>query len=375
MSQIPSVIALPAEMQIGTVDSSLPPSARANNMRIFPTNVSSVTSSAVSQIVAGAAGYVAEGTMPTTTIIFDLPAGTSPSSFLDPRTLTLNFRMTVTQTVANAGAGNIASAYLRSSAYSFFDRFYVNTQNGIAEDITEYGVVADTLLNMTQNESQRDGTALLYGMNGLYNNNGNQGAALGIYAGRAPALNDTETLSFSIPVISSLVGCTANKFFNIGRTSKMQLAFQTTNIVPISMLTNGVTTAGAHTVTLNDFYLSMSTVDIGSEALRMLDAGLVDGKAYYSGTTYKTTTCSTMPVGSVGTQSLLVGVRGSSVKSLVARFYDGLPASADGSVNGKYDSKCPNANSMNFNVKESVVFLMFLLIHYSTHPAHLGRHS
>jgi hypothetical protein len=44
-------------------------------------------------------------------------------------------------------------------------------------------------------------------------------------------------------------------------------------------------------------------------------------------------------------------LRGSSVKSLFARFQDGGSNSANNSVNGKYDSKLPNANSICFNIQ------------------------
>jgi hypothetical protein len=49
-----------------------------------------------------------------------------------------------------------------------------------------------------------------------------------------------------------------------------------------------------------------------------------------------------------GNQSLLAGIRGSSVKSLFARFTDG--GGVTNSPNGKYDSKNPIANSLNFSI-------------------------
>jgi hypothetical protein len=80
----------------------------------------------------------------------------------------------------------------------------------------------------------------------------------------------------------------------------------------------------------------------------MIDATLPDKKAYIHGTTYKTSSIS-MPAVS-GSQSLLAGIRGSSIKSLFARFQDGGAVSTTNSTNGKYDSKNPLLNSINFNV-------------------------
>jgi len=80
----------------------------------------------------------------------------------------------------------------------------------------------------------------------------------------------------------------------------------------------------------------------------MLDNTLVDGKAYSHGVTYRTSSA-TINSNSSGNQSILAGIRASSVKSLFARFYDASGGTV-GSVNGKYDSKCPLLNSVNYNV-------------------------
>jgi hypothetical protein len=145
--------------------------------------------------------------------------------------------------------------------------------------------------------------------------------------------------------------------FNIGRTSKLQLVFNTASILPMTTyiaLANGT---GAFTVSLTDFFLNLECIDIGSQALASIDAGLVNGISYVSGQTYRTSS-TTIPAGSTGAQSLLVGLRGSSVKSLFARFQDGganagdaATVAARNSVNGKYDSKLPNANSICFNIQ------------------------
>ena len=61
-------------------------------------------------------------------IIFDIPCGTSPSTFLDNRFTTLNF--TVTYALgATAPTAAITSANLRSNANSYFDRMYITSQS------------------------------------------------------------------------------------------------------------------------------------------------------------------------------------------------------------------------------------------------------
>jgi hypothetical protein len=110
-----------------------------------------------------------------------------------------------------------------------------------------------------------------------------------------------------------------------------------------------LTAAPVFTVTLSDFSLQMEYVDIGMSALKLLDETLVDGKAFNQGVTYRTSSVS-LP-STAGSQTLLAGIRGSSVKSLFARFYDtNSLTSLSGSCNGKYDSKNPSINSINFNI-------------------------
>jgi hypothetical protein len=147
-----------------------------------------------------------------------------------------------------------------------------------------------------------------------------------------------------------LIGVTADRFFNIGRTNKLQLALQTCTELPISLLCSGTAQAAATTMTvvLSDFALQCQYVDIGPTALAMVDATLPDKKAYIHGTTYKTSSITFPAV--AGSQSLLAGIRGSSIKSLFARFQDLGVQSTANSINGKYDSKSPNINSINFNV-------------------------
>ena len=86
----------------------------------------------------------------------------------------------------------------------------------------------------------------------------------------------------------------------------------------------------------------------------MLDSTLINGKAYIHGTTYRTSS-TTIPAATSGSQTLLAGIRGSSVKSLFARFAQGgalvTGATTTGACsNGKYDSFNPMINSISFTV-------------------------
>ena len=346
---LPSSVGLPQEMMLGNLDYSIPPDAKSFSVKVQPSNLSQVQGSFTTG--TGATTYWGDMPFPSQNIIFDLPCGASPSMFLDNRFTTLNFQMNITCT--NAGTqstGTLYESYLRGGAYSWFDRMYITSQNGqIVEDIGEFGLVNDTLVALQMNNSVRDGVANQYGFLSSTGIDSQGHKIPNLSAGKTIATTDTETHSYSIPLASGVVGVLADKFLNIGRTSKLQVVLQTSNIIPVTGGTNSAWTgAGTIQVTLSNFSLSCEYVDIGVNALSMLDNTLVDGKSYIHGTTYRTSSVSLPAI--AGSQSLLAGIRASSVKSLFARFYEGGTASANNSVNGKYDSKCPIINSINFSV-------------------------
>ena len=240
---------------------------------------------------------------------------------------------------------------LRSHANSFFDRQYTVGQNGnILEDLTEYGLLNDTLIQLQMNNSVRDGCAIQYGFDPSSSNNTSQGLPLPLLQGTTLG---NECHSFSVPLINSLVGVTADKFFNIGRTSKLQVVFQTTGVLPFtfdgSSLGANLGTAAQFVVTLTDFSLQLEYIDIGLNALKMLDETLVNGQAYNHGISYRTASVSLIS-GATGQQTLLAGIRASSVKSLFARFQEAGVLNNTVSLNHKYDSKNPCINGINFNI-------------------------
>lgn len=339
---------LPQELKLGEVDFSLPADARSYQVNVQPSNVSQVQQTGISLICAASSAPTTLPQFNSQTLYFDLPAGSSPSTFIDNRFTTISFRANVAITTA-VTAASITSAFQRSGGYSWFDRMYITAQNGnIVEDVTEYGLVNDLLVATQLNPATRDSLAVQYGFNADAASIAAQGHQWSSIVGGA-LTTATETFSYSIPLYSSLVGVTADRFFNIGRTNKLQIALQTATELPISILCSATAaTAGAMTVTLSDFAIQCQYVDIGPAALAMVDATLPDRKAYIHGTTFKTSSI-TMPA-VAGSQSLLAGIRGSSIKSLFCRFQDMGTQSTTNSINGKYDSKLPMLNSINFNV-------------------------
>lgn len=357
MAELPSSVGLPQEMMLGHLDYSLPPDSRSMSIKVLPSNINTYQTSGFT-IGAAATTYNGDISIPSQNIIFDLPCGGSPSQFMDTRFTTLNFQATMAITAAGSvGSGTVYNAYQRGGGYSWFDRMYVTSQNGqIIEDIVEFGLVNDTLVNLQMNHSARAGVANQYGFNSpAAPDSYSQGHPWAVLTGNpstgvlSPTTSQIETHSYSIPLSSAVVGVLSDKFLNVGRTSKLQIILQTSSILPITYGTNVVWSAAATAqVTLSNFSLQLEYVDIGINALQMLDQTLVDGKSYIHGVTYRTTSATL--ASSTGFTSLLAGIRASSVKSLFCRFVSGGAAGAANGLHGKYNSFNPLLNNINFNV-------------------------
>jgi hypothetical protein len=86
-------------------------------------------------------------------------------------------------------------------------------------------------------------------------------------------------------------------------------------------------------------------VTLPPAATQMIESSLSDGKYYLQGNQYRVS-ASTISAGVAGFNSILAGVRGSSVKSIFFSFHELLAAR---SHYGKYDSKNPIASQLAFN--------------------------
>ena len=340
---LPSSVSLPSEMMLGSLDYSLPAEARSFQIKVQPSNISQIVSP---DIPIAAALEGSDLAYPSAQLIFDIPCGSSPSTFLDNRFTTLNF--TATYAVgATASAAAISSANLRSNANSFFDRMYITSQNGqIIEDITEYALVNDLLINFQMNNAVRDGVAMQFGFEDGATSNTSQGHAITTFNGRIAAASETCTYSYSVPILSGIIGALSDKMLNIGRTSKLQLILQTSSVLPVTFINTGASNAASSVkVTLSNFSITCEYIDIGASALKMLDQTLVNNQAYIHGVSYRVTT-NTIPAGTSGNISLLAGIRNSSVKSIFVKYVDNLVNSLNnGSVNSKFDGKNPSINS------------------------------
>lgn len=342
-----SQVGFPKELQ-NPIDYSLPANVTSTSVKVVPSNLSSVTSPI--QTLTASSTLQLNGT--SSNIIFDIPAGGSKSQFIDPRFTTLNFR--VQYKVNSAGTNNaVTNAVLRSGAYAFFDRAYMQSQSGVVlDDVNLYGIIQDQLAALEIDVAQRDALALMYGFKyeaaGASGQNDTQGHVIGGWnAASALATSNSPYYSYSIPLLNSLIGKGAAKMFQIGATNKLQLVLQTAAVLPLTLVVGTTGSGGDATVSIiiDNISLNLQYVDIGAEGVRMLEK---TGLQYYSGITYRAST-STLPSTS-GAVSLLTGLRGSSVRSIMTRCSEAATLTTAGCINYLYDSKMPQATSIQYNV-------------------------
>jgi hypothetical protein len=336
----PSVVGFPKSLS-NEIDYTLPDSVESFNVKIAPSNGSSFA--APVQSLTPSASLNLNGS--NTNILFDLPTGVK-SQFWDPRFCFLNFR--VAYEVTNTpSAAVITSAFLRSNANAHFDRLQIISQSGVVlEEIPNYGMVNDMLLQNEINVADRDSLAAMYGLQyeipTVASANINQGHKIAGLDGATLNAASTVYFSYSVPILSSLLGKGASKMLQMA-TNKLQLQLTTAAIAPLTIITGTATTAATFKFTIDNVSISAQMVDIGGEGVKLLGK---TGMQYYNGITYKVSS-GLVPATTAGSIQLLAGIRGSSVRALFLRSVEsGISTAA--SINYFYDSKAPQATSLSW---------------------------
>jgi len=338
-------VGLPKELS-NDIDYQLPAGVNSYNVRVVPSNLSSVVST--TQTLTASSTLQLNGT--STNIIFDLPCSGGKGVHLDPRFTLLNFRVAY-EVPAGASAAVITSARLRSHAMAWFDRMFITSQSGaILEDINQFGLINDTIVATEIDVAQRDVLAGAFGFAYEPESSNSQN----ITAGHALAGINGATLSaaakvyysYSIPLVSALLGKGASKMFNIGQTNRLQLTLQTAQIQPITFVTGTATTAATFVSTMDNIQLSCQYVDVGAEGMRLLGK---TGMQYYNGLTWRVSSTS-VAAGVAGATSILTGIKGSSVRTLGLRVSETSTLTTGGCINQQFDSKAPQSTALSWNI-------------------------
>ena len=148
---------LPSEL-LGLREIQLPQDVTSTIVKVVPSNVSSVQSSTQSTAV----GVNATLTMPSTNVIFSIPAG-NPNQWIDTARSTLSFRAAF-EVVSFGSAVVVTNANLRSHAFAFFNRIFTTSQSGqIIEDVANAALAEHQMLELTVDAASRDSLATMFG--------------------------------------------------------------------------------------------------------------------------------------------------------------------------------------------------------------------
>jgi hypothetical protein len=338
MSAFPSSsIGLPRSLNY-----DMPPSAsdscRSYSVNLSPDGLTSVASPTQNLFTANAA---VQGAFNSQIISFSIPSGNSNSVFLDPSHTTLSFSLTYNLSTGSTATGPVVK--LISSAASFFDQLVLYSNNTPLEQVNQYGLLQNFMLQNTLNLAQRYGGVTI-GM-GTDTNGAN-----GIELGHASAT--TFRYNFSIPLLS-MIGVNSDKLFPVGMVNNLQLQMTTATLLPIVAYCTAITTQPvfSQNFTLSEFSLNMKYIDIGESAAQMLMMTIPDNRILYKTATY-TNSQVTLPSGSSGAQQLLLQIRNTSVKSVYSQFGQSNSVTAQSLVspNGYYDAINITTNSRQLQV-------------------------
>jgi hypothetical protein len=343
-------IGFPAELS-SKLDYTLPSEVSSMDVRIYPNNISSVQTAVTTY---GSATGNQDIVLPTSTFTFALPTGAGKGQFLDPRFTRLNFRINyeIVSATSGATATITSTSSLRSGAHAWIQRAWEESQSGVVvADQPSYDIIADMDSEFGYDVAQRDANSVSLGFEqtgaGSNSINSNQGHAIGnfTYSAATPAAGN-QYFSYSIPVLSPLIGAWAKKFFQIGAVNRHTLNLQLPPLAPVTFnVTSAATTAGTLRVTIDQVSLQLRLVNIPMDALKMI--GKASGVQYYNGQVGRVASQSLGTT--TGVQSWLIGIRGSSVKNLISRFTEGVFTTA-GCVNRYFDTKMPLYSSISYNV-------------------------
>jgi hypothetical protein len=338
MSAFPSSsIGLPRSLNY-----DMPPSAsdscRSYSVNLSPDGITQVQAPTQNLFVAN---HAQQGQFNSQIVSFSIPSGNSNSVFLDPTHTTLSFTLTYNISTASSATGPVVK--LLSSAASFFDQLVLYSNNTPLEQVNQYGLLQNFLLQNTVNLAQRYG-GITIGMGTDTN------SASGIDLGHASAT--TFRYNFSIPLIS-MIGINSDKLFPVGMVNNLQLQMTTSSLLPFVAYCTAVATQPvfSQNFLLSEFALNLKYVDIGEQAAQMLMMTIPDNRILYKSSTY-TNSQVTIPNGSSGAQQLLLQIRNTSVKSVYAQFGQSNSVAAQSLVspNGYYDAINITTNSRQLQV-------------------------
>lgn len=338
---------------LATPEASLSEGVTSQIIKIQPNNVSSITSNNYSGLSASTVST--QPPMVVQDVRFSIPVGMGKNVWLDTAKTTFSFRAKYTVSTAST-TGGIQTAYLQSNALSFWDRLQVINANGVAvEDVPGLGQIEHHKQIWSADVAERDSMALNYGYlaedEETTSYNRTQGHIIKSFTTATAVVVPTGSsyYSYEVPMPSSLLGTGAKGFVPIGALQKLDLVLTTANFLPIVFdVGAGMTVSPTVSVTLDNFSINASYITLDDKSAALLGSPKMH---YVHGITNRSSS-STINSGIAGQTSILMGLRGQSVRGIATRFSSSSLSTA-GAINGVFDSKAILSSGINYFLQGS----------------------
>lgn len=278
--------ALPHEMDY-TLPASLP-SAKNFEIRVQPVNAQSFTAGQVLQ--------------------FDLPCGRR-GQYLDPATSYIRYRITYGAPAAGTTAADYS--YLLGSSYSPFLKQEVYGNNSVLlESINEVGVLANMLLNISLNSSDKAGLSPAMGFSSTTNT---ASATAGHKIWTSATVGAIEGLvhEYATPLIG-ILGTGTDKMFPIGAIYGLRFELTMDNFL---LFTKSISANNLTSCTIDQVEFVANVIELSPEAQSLIEMQNPE-KLHIRSHSYRQAS-NLLASGAVsGSNDLLVGIRVSSLKSI-----------------------------------------------------------
>lgn len=321
------------------------PECSSQLTRIFPNNVSSVTSPTTTMSTNGTFNNLAQNVQE---VRFSVPCGGGRNVFVDSSKSRLNFRVRFVVSVASVGADTTTS-FVQSSGMSFWDRIQHIGGNGqVLDDVVGLAQIMCHKHNYQFDSAERD-SMISYGFRAedetVAGYNYLQGHAIAALTSASTiALQPGQAYDYSMPLPSSLLGPDAKNFCPVGALNALNISLWTGNTLPIVYSNTAATTTPAQvSVIIDNISIDLQYIYLDAKSQSMLNLG----KEFYVHSITNRLSTGSIASSSTGQVSVLIGLRGRSVRSLATRFSESS-ALTTGCCNKSFDSKMIPATQMNY---------------------------
>ena len=343
---IPISQALTSDMLLGLKPSA--PKSRSYRISIAPVNKSIFT--------------------PLDQVIFELPTSRR-GTWLDQSQSYLKFSVQFSAN-ANTTVGG-TGIYLDNSAYSFLQRCDIYHGSNLLETVNEYGQLSNFLIDTSLTQSDKAGLSPLIGTN--YSQSVITTTNAGVFvastiipsvttqvpgdrSGQSCAantdINAAIPYTFSLPLLSGIVGVNASKMLPVGKmTSPLRVELYLA--AKDDAIYYGTAGLGANWQIINVEFCACY-VEIQDDDL---DVSLAPGEPQYISTTTYRHASTMMPAATGGEFTTLLPFRAASITGLYARFRNQVSAVQGANATAAYRKSCsinPNLSYYYFRVGSSI---------------------